>query len=392
MTVVSSAESHRLSRRLPVAPVPLPGESLFSWVDHLAAVYEVDRTEIMQWLGLDPRAAHASRLARHTAELRLDAARSLHIATGLEPEAIHAMTLLGVVEVRRSRPYRLSDAPEAPEETWAFCPRCVEPPVRWPLWWYRWWAVMCPEHNCYTVSFCPDCGSPFSPAILRGDAPGHCPGFTSLADEQHRAPGRRRPKRKRCGRPLWEILTPTVADPMVRDTHQRLVRMAGEEPSSLDRQWYDDLRTLRILLNEPNPLYVQTFTGPDPALRERYTTQERGSMWDDTDTNPVVLRATGTGFLHPWRRTSPSTYGKERDPVTTGAELSVIASVLASDDMAAAAREAFRVLRPASLRDFDNDLPPYLYRASSQLHALISQAQTSDVLNRLHASPEPPRT
>lgn len=392
MTAVSQAERHRWPRRLPIVPVPLTGESLFSWVDHLAAVYEVDRTEIMHRLGLEPKTAHASRLARHTAELPLASAELLHAATGLAPRTIRAMTLLGIVEERESRPYRLSELPEAPEETWAFCPRCVEPPTRWPLWWYRSWAVMCPEHDCYTVSFCPDCGSPFAPSILRGDAPGRCPGFIPLTDEQYRASGKRRPKRKRCGRPLWEISTPPVTDPLVRDTHQRLVRIAVKGPSSTDRQWYDDLRTLRILLNEPNPLRVQAFTSPDPALRERHTTRGRGSMWDDADTNLVAWRATDAGLLYPWRRTSPGTYGMERDPVTTAAVLRVIAAVLASDDIAAAARNAFTVLHPASLRDFDGNAPSYLFRASDQLRALMSQALAPDVLDRPHDASGLPRT
>lgn len=72
-------------RRLPAVPVPLSGESLFSWVDHLAFSYEVDRTQIMNRLGLEPKTAHAFRLARHTAET--DGSRR-HVAArrnGTEP-------------------------------------------------------------------------------------------------------------------------------------------------------------------------------------------------------------------------------------------------------------------------------------------------------------------
>lgn len=85
-------------------PVPLSGESLFSWVDHLAFSYEVDRTQIMNRLGLEPKTAHAFRLARHTAELTVTAAMSLHAGTGLSPEALRDMTLFGFVKESEGLP------------------------------------------------------------------------------------------------------------------------------------------------------------------------------------------------------------------------------------------------------------------------------------------------
>ncbi|MFJ8097549.1 TniQ family protein [Streptomyces griseofuscus] len=80
-----------LPRRLPVVPLPQSGESLFSWIDHLAAHYDVDRTRIMKWLGLNPATAHAAHLARHTAELPLASAVPLHAATGLAPKQLRDM-------------------------------------------------------------------------------------------------------------------------------------------------------------------------------------------------------------------------------------------------------------------------------------------------------------
>lgn len=115
-------------RRLPAVPVPLSGESLFSWVDHLAFTYEVDRTQIMTRIGLEPKSAHAFRLARHTAELTVPAAMSLHTGTGLSPEAMHDMTLFGIVKKSEGRLRRHPEYDWAPEETWSFCPPCLEPP------------------------------------------------------------------------------------------------------------------------------------------------------------------------------------------------------------------------------------------------------------------------
>lgn len=172
-------------RRLPVVPLPQPGESLFSWVDHLATAYEADRTQTMARLGLEPSTAHAARLARCTAELPLASALPLLAATGLDPQQLRATTLFGIVKRSEGRVPRHPDFRWAPEETWAFCPQCLKPPGRWPLWWYHSWAVMCPTHDCYTVSYCPDCGSPFSPPSCavtpRAHAPDSCGATTTLS-------------------------------------------------------------------------------------------------------------------------------------------------------------------------------------------------------------------
>ncbi|WP_079102524.1 TniQ family protein [Streptomyces sp. TP-A0356] len=365
-------------RRLPVVPLPQPCESLFSWVDHLAAEYKTDRTQTMARLGLEPATAHAARLARYTAELPLASALPLLAATGLDPQQLRAMTLFGIVKRSEGRVPRHPDFRWAPEETWAFCPQCLKPPERWPLWWYHSWAVMCPTHDCYTASYCPDCGSPFSPSLLRGDAPGTCPGFLRRDDNALAPPGRRRAKRKRCGRPLWEIETPPVTDPALRSIHQRLVRLDAEDTAAHPdlEQWYDDLRTLRILLEEPHALRVQVFTSTDPALRQRFDGDEVSMRWDHFDDADSLVgwQRSDCGFLYPWRRTSPSSSRQQRDPVTAAAKLTVISEVLDSPDPAAAARRVFRTPSPATLRDFGHSLPPYMHRASTHLHELLSQA------------------
>ncbi|MFJ4617363.1 TniQ family protein [Streptomyces sp. NPDC088812] len=379
-------DEHRpLPRRLPAVPLPQPGESLFSWVDHVAASYEVDRTQIMHALGLEPRSNHAAHLAQYTAQLPLPAVQMLQAATGLEPARLRDMTISGIsTGPERRKPYR--EMPWAPGETWAFCPKCLEPPVRWPLWWYQSWAVLCPVHDCYTASFCPDCGAPFSPSILRGDAAGRCPGFLSRSDERlPESPGKRRSKRKRCGRPLWEIVTPPVADPVVRDVHQTLIAYLAAVRSSrptATQQWFDDFRTLRILLKDPEPLRVQSFTSPDPALRERYTDQPADDGWG-IDGDVIQWQPSESGFLHPWRQGAFGSRRKERDPVTAAAEFSVIGRILGSGDMAAAAWETFGVPRRAALRSFGDELPSYLSGASPQLHGLLRQALETEAVDQV---------
>ncbi|WP_405842595.1 TniQ family protein [Streptomyces sp. NBC_01518] len=374
-----------LPRRLPVVPLPQPRESLFSWIDHLAAHYEVDRTQIMDWLGLKPATAHAARLARHTAELPLACARPLHAATAIDPKLLRNMTLFGIVRQSTGRLDRHPDYRWAPEETWAFCPQCLAPPTRWPLWWYHSWAVICPKHRCYTASSCPDCGSPFSPSILRGDAPGRCPGFLPRADNPVALPppGKRLSKRQRCGRPLWEIETPPATDPAVHAVFHRLLQFHDEETPSRDlQQWYDDLRTLKVLLTDPHPLRVRAFTSTDLALQERFTAEEDPAPWED----PALLirwRRSDSGFLYPMRRTSPSTWTGLHDPISAAAKLTVIASVLDSQDPAAAARDVFAVPHPAGLRDYDDHLPSYMYRASPGLRELLARALDPQAAARL---------
>ncbi|MFD4763265.1 TniQ family protein [Streptomyces sp. NPDC058439] len=377
-------------------PVPLSGESLFSWVDHLAFSYEVDRTQIMNRLGLEPKTAHAFRLARHTAELTFSAAMSLHTGTGLSAEALRDMTLFGFVKESEGRLRRHPEYDWAPEETWSFCPPCLEPPARWPLRWYQSWAVMCPDHGRYMASHCPGCGSPFSPSILRSAAPGRCPGFLDRDDEPSRIPSnaKRRSKRKRCGRPLWEMDTPLVTDPVVQRTHQRLTRLiAPGSPTDEDEQWYTDLRALRTLLEDPNALRVRAFTSPDPALQERFTTAEEDippQEWGET--GPVITwQPSGSGFLSPMRRTTSDprvgiVWEGQRDPVPQAAKLHVIGTVLESQDVAAAVQEVFSVVSQARRRDFGDWVPLYLGKASPQLHELIERALAPDALARLHGT------
>jgi hypothetical protein len=78
--------------RLPLHPRPLPYEALSSWVDRLAAAYELERYEFLRaMLGADP--------PPDTAELdggrRPDLIAIFADRTGLPPERVRAMTLAG---------------------------------------------------------------------------------------------------------------------------------------------------------------------------------------------------------------------------------------------------------------------------------------------------------
>ncbi|MFJ6392842.1 hypothetical protein ACIQJT_35175 [Streptomyces sp. NPDC091972] len=110
-----------------------------------------------------------------------------------------------------------------------------------------------------------------------------------------------------------------------------------------------------------------------------------GRHFDDTDRN-VGWQRSDCGFLYPWRRTSPSSSRQQRDPVTAAAKLTVISEILDSPDPADAARRVFRAPHPATLRDFDPGLPPYMHRASPHLHELLSQALDGQAFAELSAT------
>ncbi len=78
--------------RLPLHPPPLPHEALSSWVDRLAAAYDLDRHEFLRAVsGADP--------PPDTAELdggrRPDLVAVFADRTGLPPGRVRAMTLAG---------------------------------------------------------------------------------------------------------------------------------------------------------------------------------------------------------------------------------------------------------------------------------------------------------
>ncbi|MGW0316076.1 hypothetical protein [Streptomyces flavidovirens] len=127
------------------------------------------------------------------------------------------------------------------------------------------------------------------------------------------------------------------------------LRPAGRPAAT--QQWFDDFRTLRILLSDPKPLHVQAFTSPDPALKERYTDQPADDGWG-IDGDVIQWQPSESGFLHPWRHSPFGSRSKERDPVTAAAELSVIGRILSSDDMVTTAQETFDVPHRADLRPF----------------------------------------
>lgn len=320
-----------LPRRLPAVPQPAAVESFFSWVDHLAHFYEVDRASMMRALGLAQRnrPTPSRELIRYTMRMPEDTGRAVGAATGLTGSDLFFMTLpyLDMCHGYGRRSFR------RPKETWAFCPQCLAPEGRWPLWWYERWAAACPVHRCYLISRCPHCNTPFTPertASHRGEA-GRCWGFGD-ASASGRPPGA---LRKHCGTRLWEIDTKPVRDPAVLHAVERL--RDSVTPAAL-RTLGSCLGTYRMLdtLLDRQVVRVRSFHSPDPLLRRRFASQRIAARGRDDDF---------TGFLDPRNMTADGIDDPLRDPLSRACRLSVIGRILTSDNMSATAHDLLEILR-----------------------------------------------
>ncbi|WP_405842596.1 TniQ family protein [Streptomyces sp. NBC_01518] len=319
-----------LPRRLPAVPQPAAVESFFSWVDHLAHFYEVDRVSMMRALGLAQRSrpTPSRELIRYTMRMSEDAGRAVKAATGLTGGDLFFMTLpyLDMCHGFGRHSFR------RPKQTWAFCPQCLAPEGRWPLWWYEEWAAACPVQRCYLVSFCPHCNNPFTPertASLRSEA-GRCWGFGG-ASASGRPPGA---VRRHCGTRLWEIDTEPVRDPAVLHAVERL--RDSVTPPAL-QPLGSCLGTYRVLdtLLDWQAVRVRSFHSPDPLLQHRFASQQ------------IAARDRGddfSGFLGPRDMTADGIDDPLRNPIFRACRLSVIGRILTSDNMSATAHDLLEIV------------------------------------------------
>jgi hypothetical protein len=321
-----------LPRRLPTVPWPAAAESFFSWVDHLSYFYEVDRASMMHALGLAQLKKHTSTqgLIRYTMRMSEDASQAVEAATGLTGLDLFLMTLPSLDMHRDS-----GSTFRRPKETWAFCPHCLAPEGRWPLWWYEPWAAACPVHRCYLVSVCPRCNTPFTPERTsphRGES-GRCRGLGDASVSGRTPGGRRRP----CGTRLWEIDTTPVSDPYVLLAVERLRDSVMPPVLHAVGSHLSTYRVLNMLFDR-RVVTVRSFRSPDPTLQRRFASQR------------VATRDRGRdirGFLDPRRMAADSIENPLRDPISRACRLSVIGRILISADMGTTAHDLLKILHPS---------------------------------------------
>ncbi|MEV8323547.1 TniQ family protein [Kitasatospora sp. NPDC056731] len=270
-------------RRLASVPLPLAGESLHSWVEHIAATYEIGRRHAMSLLGLEVENSAGRRLAYRTIQLTTAQAANVSAATGLTLDEVFAMTL---------SPLYVDDKGQRIPDLWinaggrnsfrstkvlgGVCPKCLhQKDNRWPLLWYRRWSVICLEHSCYLVRECTGCDAPIQPWRFRDRSPGLCTGPMPVSPSLRRPAAVERTGTLWCGKPLKELPVLRTRDRVLLEIQAwlntlPLVDGPGQE---CDRAAENDFNVLLKLVSwhaEPRHL-----AGADKAVREGFPARTR---------------------------------------------------------------------------------------------------------------------
>jgi len=139
---------------LPLAPRPLPGEAVLSWVRRIAARYELDAPGLVAAISPHGMTMHPSRIAAldQTGEGGLD--QVLAAATRLNGERIGTMRPVAEGTLQPALLYRLRPA---------WCTVCLHEDVAQygevyeRAIWRLGWCVICPVHRRPLLELCPYC-------------------------------------------------------------------------------------------------------------------------------------------------------------------------------------------------------------------------------------------
>jgi len=153
-----------MNRSLPIRMDPLPGEAIDSWLAAIAQRMHCTWAEVLA--ALVPRATGAAE--GHDGHHALwgvlsdREAAALTAATGVAPENLNAMTLVGRFGDRIISAAEESERVGTPwwqVRRQRFCPACLRATNgRFRLEWRLPWATVCAEHGCFLVDICPECG------------------------------------------------------------------------------------------------------------------------------------------------------------------------------------------------------------------------------------------
>ncbi|MBT2481318.1 TniQ family protein [Streptomyces sp. ISL-94] len=150
--------------RLPYVVEPLQGEALDSWIEAYARQLIVTSREFLMFIGLP--GAH---LEHMLVKLLPEEAAVLTRRTGVEPEALRAMTLEPfdqiTVTVRHTTRGLGSPPSWRRHKGSRYCPTCLaENGGRWQLSWRSPWTFACTQHAQLLVETCEGCGQRPHPA------------------------------------------------------------------------------------------------------------------------------------------------------------------------------------------------------------------------------------
>ena len=176
-------------RTLPLRVAPAPGEAIDSWLERIAHRCNVTWQELRIAQGrVIPAKTYAD---RWTGRLTAQQCTTLSMVTGVDPDALRAMTLESYSAIAAGfEPYTGREAAVYP---WRhchasrFCPFCLtETGGAWRLVWRMVWFFACPRHHCLLAHRCPECGAAQRRQPVSGvvPQPGRCaaPVSSSLKD------------------------------------------------------------------------------------------------------------------------------------------------------------------------------------------------------------------
>ncbi|MFE7130531.1 TniQ family protein [Streptomyces sp. NPDC057638] len=228
-------------RRLPVVPVPLPRESLLSWLTHLAAEYDVPRNQIAEACGI-VRTSKTLQITDSGPESVMHGLGDTDLirmeqTTGLSPDKTQAMTwqrFTGTVinpqlgKDARGNRFRVMKANWIDPRELKFCPTCIEETGgRWPLEWCTPWTFACQRHNCYLLAECPLCRTPLRAGTVNFRQ-GNCQG-----KQRHRLTD----AVQRCGTEYQNWQAPTLHDEALVELQHLLEKhLASAQPDARHAQ------------------------------------------------------------------------------------------------------------------------------------------------------------
>ncbi|MET9989908.1 TniQ family protein [Streptomyces mutabilis] len=223
-------------RSLPITVLPLPGEALDSWFEAIAYRLRTPLSEVLPALGLARRVevgdCRRDIPARWAILLRDHEAVGISHATGVNVEALHAMTLAHfdgrALKIKRETRQVSRWHHWGRQAGSRFCPDCLaETKGRWKLSWRLGWMFACLDHNRLLADACPQCGQvPWRRLHQQRyvPEPGKC-----AAPAQ---PGDHGRSHQRCGHPLSQTISRELEPTHTLLTAQKLLTETAEHDSA----------------------------------------------------------------------------------------------------------------------------------------------------------------
>ncbi|MEW2518627.1 TniQ family protein [Actinacidiphila alni] len=244
-------------------PPPQDGESLASWIDAVSRSRGLEIDSVLR----DVRLATGGALSMAQTRLSDSVARALGRKTGVEPSALHGMTLAR---------YAGNAVPHLPPRPWTddvaiqqwrsaawvslrqarWCGKCLrENDRRWPLRWMLPWTFVCLIHRTYMATECVRCLSRISFSQHAG-IPRNCE--SRYADKRHLSYD----YQDVCGFPLSMHRPLPVTDTSILHLQERINAWLDGNPTAEDRQLILVTAVLVLLVTSG----MLPRGGQDPAL------------------------------------------------------------------------------------------------------------------------------